>query len=65
MTVHERTLTISDHRPQQITGRLPKLDSLEGGPWRVENPGEFQPGVYVMRFDDETQTVRIEPEEPT
>lgn len=58
MTMVERKMQIA--RSRRVEGALPKTATLEGGPWRIENPGEYGPGEVVLRFDTDAGTVRVE-----
>lgn len=58
----ERTLEFgaATGNAQRIRGTLPKLRTIDGGPWRVENPGLYGPGKVTLVFDTDTNTVRVE-----
>lgn len=59
MTVIEKKLTIAGG-PHRIEGPIPEVRGVVGGPWTVENPGEFPEGDWLFRFDTDADTVRIE-----
>lgn len=58
-TKYERDLTIAGAGMVTIT-EVPALTGIEDG-LRLENPGEFRPGDYVLRIDGAKLTARIEP----
>lgn len=57
MSTYQTLVTIRDRT--QID-EVPPLRAIEGGPWRCENPGVFEPGVYVVRVNVGQGTARIE-----
>lgn len=59
MTIVERKMTMK--RRRLLEGSLPETATLEGGPWLIENPGEYGPGEVGLRFDTDAGTVRVEP----
>lgn len=58
-TKYERDLKIAGAGRVTIT-EVPALTGIEEG-LVLENPGEFEPGDYVLRIDGVGLTARIEP----